>query len=190
MNIMFKLEHFTDVVLKEANEKREQIQQEMEDELNLACMQAKEKALKNQDEILKLEMYKIEQSKNKQLRKAETEARKVMAKLRNEKINEIFIEVKDGVYEFMKTDEYRELLLKGIKEHREQYDNFIVYVTKNDMKHCDFIKQHIDVMMEESEDDFIGGYKIKLNFKNAVIDNSYERKLEEARKDFNLFNVS
>ena len=186
MQVMLKLEYFKDVVLSDAEQKRQAILTDMEDKLNIACINAKEQALKRQEEIVKKVRHKAEMERNKCITEAATMAKRELVKLRIQEIEKLFEEVKNNLEDFVKTDEYKEQLLDEIKKYNEQYKNFIVYITKKDMIYIDFIKQHIDVTVEESDEDFIGGFKIKLVNKMAIIDNSYKTMIEEERNNFRL----
>lgn len=192
MNVQHKLEGFMDIVLKEATEKREQILRKIEDEFESSCNEIRKNAEKEANERYINECYIAEQKKNKVIMQAAIDSKKAVVELRNRYWDEMFDRVRCRIKEFVQSDEYEGFLLTKIKDACSQNADSTVYLSPEDMIYADKIKDMTgcSVFEYENGEDLIGGFKLKINSKNAIIDSSFKAGLEEVRQDYSAFKIT
>lgn len=184
-----KVKEFERRALEEAERKRRKNLKE----INFKVKEESQKGLREVELISKekvdYELYKLTQIKNKEIQHAKNTSKKTLIILRNEYKENIFSNVEKRLYEFTNTNKYKNYLINNIKKILDYTTE--IYLTKKDMKYESIIKEEleVDILISESNDDFIGGFKAVMVNKNIIIDNSFKAKLLDEKEKFKGFKI-
>ena len=186
MTIEEKLQHFYDTSIAEA-------QTEAQNELdahkkNLDEMLEKHKESRKLDAQaqIKAETENATREVNKALSAEQLTFRRDWTSKQNELRNELFVEVKNLLEDFMGTPEYQDYLCTKIQKAREfaGNDEIFIYLSPEDstLQHSIVAKTGFAVSI--SDEPFMGGIKATIPAKNILIDNSFLGAYETMKKEF------
>lgn len=182
-----KLEHFNKVALEQATKKRDKILQQMKKEKEALITQKREEFKIQAEEFLKKELQSIEKEKNEIISKAFLESRELVSKKREETKKNVFIEVKEKIRKFVKSEHYKEyllnLIIKSCKLAGE--GELIVLLKEEDI---DLIFKEVEKLpfkiSLKAENEAFGGCKVINKTLNILIDNTISKKINEAMNKF------
>lgn len=137
---------------------------------------------------LKTEKDRQNREKNKELAARQIAIKHEITKKEKALTDMIFAEVEDMLTDYMKTPEYKELLINQIKEAADfaAGEPMTIYIDPADEPLRTSLENAVEMEILLNPESFKGGTKIILTNKNILIDNSFEQKLEEAREGFTL----
>jgi vacuolar-type H+-ATPase subunit E/Vma4 len=187
MKVNEKLAFFSKMAAQEAQAQRQEILTNIEERTNAAIDEITAEAEKQARKRLLSEKGKIEQQKNKEVISAITEAKKSAIDLRNSLVEELFESVAKKLREYTATDAYKAKLVSDVIAYAEKYKLVRVYVMERDLSLFDLNDNAIELI--GLKEDFIGGFRILLPEKNAVLDLTYLTRLKEERDDFNELKI-
>lgn len=191
MKVAEKIEFFSKIALKEAQDKRAQLLPEIHRQYMEACDKMTLEANKKYEKAIAEETYRAEQTKNREILQSNTEAKHSLIELRTQLTNDLFEGVSEMLTDFIETQEYFDLLEKNIAEVAKQYPQGItISICERDMTFKNSINKINGVEVVEGKDEMLGGFTAQVKGKNIFIDNSYRAKLEEARNSFNGFRIT
>lgn len=191
MKVAEKIDFFSKMALKEAQDRRAQLLPEIHKQYLDACEKMTLEANKKYEKTIQEETYKAEQMKNREVLQANTEAKRSLIELRTQLTNDLFENVLNMITDFIETEEYFALLVKNITETATEYPQGItVSICGRDMVLKDRIGKIAGVELIMGKDEMFGGFTAQVNGKNIFIDNSYRTKLEEARSSFSGFKIT
>lgn len=194
MKVVEKIEFFSRIALKEAQDKRTQLLPEIHRQYMEACEKITLEANKKYEKTIAEETYKAEQMKNREILQANKQAKRSLIELRAQLTNDLFDGVLDMITDFIESEEYFDLLTENIKKVAEQYPQGVtVSICKRDMDYENIvlkIKGIDGVSVVEGSNEMLGGFTAQVNGKNIFIDNSYRTKLKEAKSSFNRFKIT
>ncbi|MDR1537918.1 MAG: hypothetical protein LBU32_07965 [Clostridiales bacterium] len=183
MKIKEKLAFFSKMAAQEAEQQRKAILTDIEGQMNEAVAEITMEAEKQAAKRIQSESFKIAQMKNKEVIRAATQAKRSVVDLRASLIDDLFNNALARVKAYTLTPEYRERISEEIKELALKRQNFKVLLMERDADfHSDFSSCSD---FEAVKEDFIGGFKLLLEDRNALEDHTYLTRLIEARAEFN-----
>lgn len=188
MNVEKKLDGFMKIALDEAVEHKRQVEEDLERQFTTACDEYRKSVGDAAKKKLRQEYVNAQSLKNKEVIQATTESKKAVIDLRNQLLEKIFENITAKLREYVKAPEYGINLLEEIKSAVLNVETAVIYLTPEDMKHVRGKINIGGVSYIETYEDFIGGYKMKFN-DNALIDNTYRNKLNEAKRNTNIFRI-
>ena len=183
MKIEDKLAYFSKLANEEAERQREEILADIDKRVNERVRSVTEDARKKANAQLRADSAKIEQAKNKEINRANTESKKAILNVRNKLLDELFEGATGKIREYTKTGGYIERLLKDINELSARYGNVKIYLMERDLALCGKLPGNCECV--SVKDDFIGGFKLLIPDKNAIEDYTYLARLKTVREDFN-----
>lgn len=190
--IQEKLEHFNEVILKDATSERDRILQNMKAEAEKRIDLEKRKFQEQADRFLKKEISLAENEKNNIISRAILEGRQLLMNTREGIINSVFSEVRQILEEFAGSNEYLSYLSASIRKSCIQAGSgeLTVYISKRDMEKLSGKLENIKIELppstefQEINDEVIGGCQVLNKTKNILINNTLIEKLEANREKF------
>lgn len=132
---------------------------------------------------LKKRTRKAEQKSIEKLRTAEQESRRELLVLKENVLQKLFDNVTKKILDFVKTDTYKEKLIKNIKENLSELDYKVVllvlqndydYVTKN--LSCEKVEE-----IKSITNNYLGGFMIQDVEKTVNFDYTYLSKMKDCK---------
>ena len=99
---------------------------------------------------------------------------------------ELFQEVLKELQEFMKTDEYKELLVAYIEKAARftNGEDLKIYINPSDADKKEWLEERTGMTLTVSKENFVGGVRAVVKGRNVLIDHAYKGALEEEFQDF------
>lgn len=185
-----KLKHFMDASIENATSKSTKMIDDYSDALNKIFEDHKTDSVRKADLQVKLGADSLEREKNKELSKEQIKIKKEMTKAQELRKEELFVEVKNLLEEFMSTRAYQNLLIKQITEAKKfaKEEPITIYIDPADSAALTALQTATDCQLTVSEYSFWGGTRAIIHSKNILIDNSFETRLKEEKEAFTFIN--
>lgn len=185
-----KLKHFMDASIENATSKSTKMIDDYSNALNKIFEDHKTDSVRKADLQIKLGADSLEREKNKELSKEQIKIKKEMTKAQELRKEELFVEVKNLLEQFMSTRAYQNLLIKQIKEAKEfaREEPITIYIDPADSAALTALQTATDCQLIVSEYSFLGGTRAIIHSKNILIDNSFETRLKEEKETFTFIN--
>ena len=169
MTIEEKLQHFYDTSVAEAQTEAEN------------TLEAHKKSLEEM-----FEKHKESRKVNKALSAEQLTLRRDWTAKQTELKNELFVEVKNHLENFMESPAYQDYLCSRIQKAREfaGNDEIFIYLSAEDTALQRSIVAKTGFTVEISDEPFMGGIKATIPAKNILIDNSFLSAYEKLKKEF------
>lgn len=116
MTLEQKIEHLKDAAMQEARAEGNAIMKQHEDALEGVFEQHRAEALRQSETRIKAEGINASQQLNMAMSKAQLELKRELSKTQKELKKELFLEVDEKVQEYMKTEDYKHLLVAYIEK--------------------------------------------------------------------------
>lgn len=183
-----KIQHFKDVSIKQAEAQRDAVLEEYEKGLLQLLEIHKKEAIENAALREKMEFENLKRQSNKILLKESLEIKRTFSLRQKEMVEKIFIEVRDLLNEFRKTDDYQDLLLKQINDayNISGSEEVVIYMDLEDASIIETLQQRSGKSLTLSKYSFGGGTRAVIPSKNILIENSFDSKVSEAKEKFKL----
>lgn len=183
-----KLRHFLDTSMEDAKNQSEQMINEYTIALDKIFDEHKEEVRRRNALRLKTEKDRLIREKNKELSLRQIAIKHEITQKSVELTNMIFVEVEDLLEKFMRTPSYEKLLVKQIKDaiRFANGEPMTIYIDPSDEALLNTLESITGMQISVSQYSFKGGTRVILRNKNILIDNSFEKKLEEAKEGFTL----
>ncbi|MDD6484381.1 MAG: V-type ATP synthase subunit E family protein [Clostridiales bacterium] len=186
-----KLNTFSSLVMRDASGKREGMIDSMQKKHDAIIAEKEAQYREEASTQLQLNTIEAKKKENQQVLQAELDAKKQLLLYRDSIINEVMLEVSDKLKEFMKTDEYREWLMRRTERALLEVGkgSKLVYVSGDDLKYKDEIialsEDYSTISVQAADEkDFIGGVKVFNPDRRVSVDYSFKEMLAEEKKDF------
>ena len=181
-----KLQHFMDICMEDARAKSARLYDEYASALEQTFEEHKKDSTRRLDMQLQGESEKIEREINKKLALAQINIKREMSKRQEELKDMLFVEVRNLLADFMSTPEYAQLLERQIAKAHELAGNkdLIIYIDPADGPLLQSLSLQNGEAVKISAYSFSGGMRAVIPDSHILIDNSFETKLEEARRTF------
>lgn len=189
-NLTEKINTFTSLVLKDAEEKRDKLLENVEKEYTERLDAKETELLQSAYESIQQNIHDAQKDANARVLHAELDSKKKLILRREEIISEVMAAVKNKIVEFTKSSEYEKWLLSKIEKALFEVGkgNKTVYISSDDIKLKEKIEQLPDTgkitVEAAAEKDFIGGAKILNNDRKLSVDYSFKEMLSEEKQKF------
>ena len=172
--------------MEEARAKANAIVKQHEQTLTNVLNQHKGEANRQSDVRIKAETVSARQQQNMAVSKAQLELKREYGKRQKELKQELFQEVLKELQEFMKTDEYKELLVAYIEKAARftNGEDLKIYINPSDADKKEWLEEHTGMTLTVSKENFVGGVRAVVKGRNVLIDHAYKGALEEEFQDF------
>ena len=185
-NLTEKLNTFTSLVLKDAEQKREKLLENVQKEYS-------ERIDAKENELLQGAYENIQsaqKSANERVLHAELDSKKKLIMRREEIIDDVMKLSRAKIVEFIESDKYEEWLLSKIEKALFEVGkgSKTIYISSDDIKLKEKIEQIPDtsrITVEASgEKDFLGGTKVLNTDRKVAVDYSFKEMLSEEKQKF------
>lgn len=175
-----KLKHFTSVILESTQGECQISLSEHKKKLDEYYENHKEEALKKNKLEEDIEADSIRRKASKEYTTEQLQIRRKINHKQEEIKGKLLIEINELLRAFFDTDEYRELLIKQIKEAVKvaRGEALYVYMDAKDIKLKAELEKRTGIELISDGRTFLGGIKAEIPKKNILIDNSFESKLD------------
>lgn len=146
----------------------------------------KQEAVMQADTRIKTETASARQQLNTVTSKGQLKLRRQLSRVQNELKNKLFEEVWAMTEEYMKTEEYKELLVSYIAKAARFADGnpLTIYINSSDEDKKEFLEKRTGMTVTVSEEDFLGGIRSIIPGRNILIDHSFSGALEKEYEEF------
>lgn len=181
-----KLQHFLDFCMEDARSRSTKMLDEYTAALEQTFAEHKEDAKRRLEQQVVLESERIEREINKRLSLEQIGIKRELGKKQDELKDMLFVELKDKLAEFLETEDYVKLLERQIKEAKELAgtEPVTIYIDPADEDKINRLAFDSSADIQISQYSFFGGIRAVIPSRHILIDNSFETKLEEAKRDF------
>ncbi len=188
MTIEEKLQHFTTYTMEEARKNCSTMLSEYTAALEQIFAEHQEKKRRQEELEIKTETERLVRENNKRFSEAQTEIRRTLSNQHEELEDKLFVEIRDILARFMETPEYHRLLVRQLREAVEyaRGEELLLYIDPSDAERRLSLEVEVGAPLLVSAYSFRGGSRAVIPGRNILIDNSFETKLEEERKNFRL----
>lgn len=186
MNLREKTEHLQDVAMTEARLQADKIVKQHKDALLKVFYQHRQEAIRQSETRMKAEETTGRQELNLATTKAQLELKRELGKTQAELKKVLFEEVEKLIHEYMKTEEYTELLVTYIHKAVRFADGAAVtlYINPSDADKKEYLEERTGMSLTISREDFIGGVRAVIREKNILIDHAFKGAIE---REYNKF---
>lgn len=188
MTLDEKLDNFYNSVIEDATTQSQDVIEEYKKSLQKVYDDHKNDELRKAASTIAVETETLIREKNKTLSAQSIESRRLLSEKTKELTDILFVDVKEKLNSFMKTPEYKQLLIEQIyvAKRYAQDNNFILYINPSDKDKVDELKQATGIDVTVSTTEFMGGTRAVIHTKGILIDNSFSTKLTEEKDRFTL----
>nr|WP_024837851.1 V-type ATP synthase subunit E [Clostridium sp. 12(A)] len=181
-----KLQHFLEFCMEDARSRSAKMLDEYTAALEEAFTEHQQNAIRRAEQQVELEKKQIERETNKKLSLEQINIRREFGKKQDELKEKLFQELLDRLTEYRKTPEYKALLNNQARKALELADkDFItIYIDPQDEEKLKDLSIPQSGELLVSEYSFMGGIRAVIPARHILIDNSFQTKLSEAKRDF------
>lgn len=189
-NLTEKLNTFTSLVLKDAEQKREKLLENVQKEYSERIDAKENELLQGAYENIQKNIQSAQKSANERVLHAELDSKKKLIMRREEIIDDVMKLSRAKIVEFIESDKYEEWLLSKIEKALFEVGkgSKTIYISSDDIKLKEKIEQIPDtsrITVEASgEKDFLGGAKILNTDRKVAVDYSFKEMLSEEKQKF------
>lgn len=148
--------------------------------------QHREEAKRQAETRIKSEQINIRHQLNMSTSKAQLDLKRELGATQKKLKKELFEEVEQMLFEYMKTAEYRQLLVKYV-ENAATFANgesMTIYINPSDEDKKAYVEEHTGITLTVSKEDFIGGIRTVLHERNILIDHAFKGAIEREYQKF------
>lgn len=188
MTVEEKLDNFRTICVENARKDSAKAQSAARTKLEASFEEHKEQ----KNETLRTRVYEETIEVRREFNRIESERRaeirRKMAKRQAVIENRIFEAVEGKLAEFRKSPEYGDYLVRKVNEAIDfaEGESITVYIDPSDQESVEPLLKKRGVSPTVSKESFGGGVRVVLNKSRILIDNSFKKKLEEAREWFSF----
>ena len=189
-NLTEKLNTFTSLVLKDAEQKREKLLENVQKEYSERIDAKENELLQGAYENIQQNIQSAPKSANERVLHAELDSKKILIMRREEIIDDVMKLSRAKIVEFIESDKYEEWLLSKIEKALFEVGkgSKTIYISSDDIKLKEKIEQIPDtsrITVEASgEKDFLGGAKVLNTDRKVAVDYSFKEMLSEEKQKF------
>ena len=189
-NLTEKLNTFTSLVLKDAEQKREKLLENVQKEYSERIDAKENELLQGAYENTQQNIQSAQKSANERVLHAELDSKKKLIMRREEIIDDVMKLSRAKIVEFIESDKYEEWLLSKIEKALFEVGkgSKTIYISSDDIKLKEKIEQIPDtsrITVEASgEKDFLGGTKVLNTDRKVAVDYSFKEMLSEEKQKF------
>lgn len=189
-NLTEKLNNFTSLVLKDAQEKRGEILHNIEKEYSEKLDEKETELLQNAYENIQQCIRDAKKEANARVLHSELESKKRLILRREEIIDEVMSSAEKKLHEFAQSNEYEEWLVSTIEKALFEVGkgSKTVYISPEDIKYRERIAKIPEMsrltIEASGEKNFIGGAKVLNTDRKVSVDYSFREMLSDQKQKF------
>ncbi len=189
-NLTEKLNTFTSLVLKDAEEKREKMLDEVEKEYSERLDAKENEILQGAYENIQQNIQTARKEANERVLHAELDAKKSVILRREEIIEEVMKAARGELVKFAESDKYEAWLMDKIEKALFEVGkgSKTIYISPDDLRLKEKIEQIPEIarltVEASSEKDFLGGVKVLNTDRKIAVDYSFKEMLAEKKQEF------
>lgn len=186
MTLQEKTEHLKDAAMLEAREQGNAIIGQHRRALENLYEQHKAEALRQSETRIKAETNNVKQQYNMAASKAQLELKRELGKTQRRLKKQLFREVEERLQEYMKTEEYKQLLVEYIEKAAAfaQGAAMTIYINPTDEDKKEYLEEHTGMTLTVSKEDFIGGVRAVIHERNILVDHAFKGAIEQEYQKF------
>lgn len=186
MTIEEKMERLKSAAMTEARGQGNAIIEQHKKALENVYEQHMDEAKRQAEVRIKAEQINIKHQLNKAASKAQLDMKQELGKTQRKLKKELFKEVEELLADYMKTEEYKHLLVEYIENAAAFADgaSMTIYINPTDADKKEFLEEHTGVTVTVSKEDFVGGIRTVIHERNILIDHAFKGALEREYQKF------
>lgn len=186
MTIEEKMFHLQTAAMEEARAEGNALIRQHEEALNSVFSQHCEEARRQSETRIKAEKVSAAQQLNMASSKAQLELKRELSGTQARLKQQLFEEVETLLQDYMKTEEYRYLLVHYIEKAASFADGeeMTIYINPSDADKKEYLEEHTGMRVTVSKEDFKGGIRAVLRQRNILIDHAFKGALEREYQQF------
>lgn len=179
MDLEEKISRLRTTSMREARAEGNAIIDKYREALQKVLEDHKEEALRQSETRVKAEKINARLQLNQAMAHSQLELKRVQGKVQQELKDKIFKETDALVQDFMKTDAYKEYLIKCIRKSAAfaNGDDIVIYINPSDEKLLPALEEAAGTKLTVSKEDFTGGIRAVIRSRNVLIDDSFKTAL-------------
>ena len=153
----------------------------------MAIYEQHETEAKRQAEIrIKAEQTNIRHQLNMSASKAQLDMKQEYGKTQKRLKKQLFREVEEILIDYMKTEDYKRLLVQYIENAAKFAGGaaMTIYINPTDADKKEYLEEHTGVTVTVSKEDFIGGIRTVVHERNILIDHAFKGAIEREYQKF------
>ena len=174
-----KITHIRTAAMEEARAEANAIIKQHEDALMSVFEQHKIEARRQSETRVRAESVTAKQQLNMAMSKAQLELKREMGKVQTELKTELFEEVQLKLLEFMRSEKYKEVLIRYIEKAAQYASGMAMTIYINP-----YLEERTGMTLTISKVDFIGGVRAVVPEKNVLVDYAFKGALENEYQKF------
>lgn len=181
-----KIKRFMDITVSDASTIKENAINEYQKSLDQLFEDHKSATLRQSKMQIQHESERVKREMNIELSRQQLHIKRKITKRQTALKEQLFEEVKTLLLDFMKTEEYLDLLVSQIESAKEYAGNqyMIIYVDPKDADKVEYLNSKTGILPKVSGYSFLGGIRTVIPYKNILIDDSFEKKLLTEKENF------
>ena len=186
MTLEEKIARLRTTSMKEARAEGNAIIDNYREALQKVLEDHKEEALRQSETRIKAETVSARQQLNQAQARSQLELKRMQGKIQQDLKDKIFEEAAALVQNFMKTEAYKDYLVKRIRKAVAfaGKDAMIIYINPSDESLHSHLEEACGVKLTISDEDFMGGIRTVIRSRNILIDDSFKTAL---RNEYDKF---
>lgn len=189
MTLDEKLDIFYKSSIDKATTQSSEMIEEYKESLQKIYEEHMEETKRKAEVFLRVETDHLIREKNKLLSAKALEIRREFTEHTNALKEELFKEVEEKLYAYMKTPEYVSLLENRIQKvlHYAKDASITIYINASDSDKKAQLEHATNANLTISTTDFMGGIRAVIHSRNILMDYSFTSKLSELAEAFTLY---
>lgn len=181
-----KLNHFMEIVVKDADQRGRKALEDYERGLDAIFESFCQESLRKQEAEIKAGREKRQKEVNTELAECQIKIRKRLGEKQEEMKTRLFGGVEQRLAEFKKTPDYYDYLTGHIKKALRfaRKEAIEIYLDPEDIALHKQLEQDTGAAILISKYSFGGGIRAVIRSKRVLIDQSFDTRLYEAKKDY------
>lgn len=181
-----KTEHIKDAAMLEAREQADAIVSQHRKALEHINEQHRAEAIRQSETRIKAEITGARQQYSMASSKAQLALKRELGETQNQLKKKLFHEVEEKLMEYMKTEEYKRLLISYIEKAAAfaGTETMVLYINPTDADKKEYLEEHTGMHLTVSKEDFTGGIRAVVRGRNILIDYAFKGALEREYQKF------
>lgn len=186
MTVEEKLNYFEQSCMEDAKKRANKILEDHKKALEQSFEEHKKNEQRRFDIQLKIESEQIQREGNKHLSIEQIKLRSKAGIEKTKLKEDLLVCLKEKLQDFRQTDAYLEMLKHQIDDAIAfaKDDILKIYIDSEDIRQFQALKQIYGNLIYQSQYPFFGGSRAVIEERNILIDNSFEKRIEEEFETF------
>lgn len=186
MTMQEKTEHLKDAAMLEARMQANEIISQHRKALENINEQHRAEAVRQSETRIKTEITAGKQQLSMASSKAQLEIKRELGKTQKKLKKALFEEVSELLSDYMKTEEYKKMLVSYIEKAAAfaNGESMTLYINPTDEDKKGYLEEHTGLALTVSKEDFIGGVRAVIHERNILIDYAFKGAVEREYQKF------